>query len=94
MRKISIRQKHWVLAGWILFLALVLFHPLVLDALGKDHPSNCPLCTHSAGFNIALSVFSLLPILVFIGYVLTTPSQKLASRFFLVSSSRAPPAVF
>ncbi len=86
--------KKWVLIGWVLFLALALFHPLVLDALGKDHPPNCPLCAVYSSYNIVLPASSLLSILVFIGYVLTTPSQKLASRFFLVSSGRAPPAAF
>ena len=94
MRKLLVRKGHWVLAGWILFLALVLFHPLILDALGKDHPPNCPLCAHYSNGNIVLPAFSLLPLLIFLGYFLAIPSQKLASRFFLVSSGRAPPAVF
>ena len=94
MRKIVTRKEHWVLAGWILFLALVLFHPLLLDALGKEHPPDCPLCAHYSNSNVLLPAVALLPLLIFLGYLLAIPSQKVASRFILASAGRAPPADF
>jgi len=90
----STDPRHWVLAGLILFLALVLFHPLVLDALGKEHPPNCPLCAHFSNSIVLLPAIMLLPLLIFLGYFLVIPSRKLASRFSLISSGRAPPPVF
>ena len=94
MRKIPTRKEYWVLAGLILFLALVFLHPLLLEAFGKEHPDNCPLCSLIINAGAFLPTLFVLPLLVFLGYFLAIPLHKLASRFFLVSSGRAPPAVF
>ncbi len=94
MRKKPARKKHWVLTGLILFLALVFLHPLLLEAFGKDHPDNCPICANYSNSGFFLPDFCLFLIFALLGYILFVPSQKLASRFFLFSSGRAPPAVF
>jgi hypothetical protein len=94
MTKLSIHRSKRILAGWILFLILVFMHPLIMEAVGKDHPDNCPFCAHFSNAGFMLPAFSLLPLLIVLGYFLALPSQKIASRFFLVSSGRAPPTVF
>lgn len=94
MRTILSRKEHWVLTGLILFLTLVFLHPLLLETFGKDHPDNCPLCAHFSGVGLVPPALLSLPLAVVLGYLFALPSQKLASRFFLVSSGRAPPALF
>jgi hypothetical protein len=81
-------------AGMILLLAAVLIHPLLLESGGQEHPPNCPVCIHfSAEFGM-LEFFFVAHFLTLIGYFLAVPQAKLASRFFFVSSGRAPPALF
>ncbi|MCI0406731.1 MAG: hypothetical protein L0Z48_02705 [candidate division Zixibacteria bacterium] len=87
-------KERWVLMGLILFLTLVFLHPLLLETFGKDHPDNCPFCAHYSNGGFFITAFSFLPFFIFLGYFLAIPSQKLASRFFLVSSGRAPPTIF
>lgn len=78
--------------GGILFLALVFLHPFLLEAFGKHHTDNCPLCAQFSNGGIFIPTFSLLTFLIFLGYFLAIPSRKFASRFYLVSSGRAPPS--
>ncbi len=86
-------KARWVLAGWILFLALVFLHPLFLETFGKEHPPDCPLCVHyTSASAIILSIF-VLPFFVFLAYFLFSVFRPLTSVVFVVSPGRAPPTL-
>ncbi len=94
MRRRKNSCGQWLFAGLILLLALVFLHSLLLETFGHEHSPNCPVCIHfSTEFGI-VGYFFVAHFLVLIGYSLAIPPVKLTSRFFFVSYSRAPPALF
>ena len=93
MQKLLDHRTRWILVGVVFFLVLVFLHPLFLEAFGKEHPDNCPICAHFSTEFAILASFCAAHFLVIIGYFLAIPSAKLFSRFLLVFSGRAPPAL-
>lgn len=94
MRKLALCRSKQLFAGRALFLILVFLHPLIMESFDHNHLDTCAFCIHFSEIGFVFPAFALLLFLVFFGYVLAIPSNKLASRFFLVSSGRAPPIVF
>jgi hypothetical protein len=94
MRKFALCRSKQFLAGWALFLIFVFLHPLIMESFDHSHRDHCSFCLHFSSIGIVLPAFSFLPFLIFLGYALAIPLRKLASRFFLISSGRAPPALF
>jgi hypothetical protein len=94
MRTFTLCHSKQFLAGWAVFLILVFLHPLLMETFDHNHLDTCAFCVHFSGIGFVLPAFTSLLFLVFLGYALVIPSRKLASRFFLVSSGRAPPALF
>jgi len=94
MEKRLQHKARWVLAGWILFLAIVFLHPLFLDACGQGHSPNCPVCAHFSIESAIVVSFCITHFLVLIGHSQAVFQPKLVSRFFFVSPGRSPPALF
>jgi len=94
MKTFALCRSKQLLAGWAIFLILVFLPPLIMESLDRNHLDSCAFCLHFSGIGLVLPAFTSLLFLIFLGYALAIPSRKLASRFFLVSSGRAPPAAF
>jgi hypothetical protein len=93
MEKLAPHTSRRILSGWVVILILVFLHPLIMESFDHSHRDHCSFCLHFSSIGIVLPAFSFLPFLIFLGYALAIPLRKLASRFFLISSGRAPPVV-